>query len=262
MFETRTVRGRVLLQILLTLVVIPFAAPLFVMVRGSLVGEGLGNYRVVLSQPELPLFFRNSLIISAATIAIVFVCSMLAAFAFSKLHLRGREVLFWMLVICLTLPEVVLITPLFSTALKLGIYDTYAAVILPLAALQIPFAVLLARTFADGIPTELLDAARVDGATTLKMFFFITQPLMRPIAATVIVLTLIGSWNDYLLPLVFLTGPQSQTITLLPQFFQGQFTYDQTKILASAVVSAFPEVVAYICLQRFFERGLAAGAIK
>ena len=162
----------------------------------------------------------------------------------------------------LTLPEVVLLAPLFSTALRLGLYDTYWAVILPLAALQVPFAVLLTRNFLNGLPNELFEAARVDGANSFRGLIYLVIPLTRPIAAAVIIFTLIAAWNDYLMPLVFLQTPDMQTITLVPQYFVGEFSNDQTKILASAVITAIPEVVAYLSLQRLFERGLSAGAIK
>jgi raffinose/stachyose/melibiose transport system permease protein len=262
MFEGRTRRDKAILQIVLTVLVLPFLFPLIAMVQGSLAGAGWQNYLTVLAVPELPLFFRNSAIIALVTIGIVYVCTMLAAFGFAKLHIRGKEVLFWMLLATLTLPEVVLLTPLFSTVATVNLYNTYWAVILPLAALQLPFTVLLARNFVDGIPHELFDAARVDGARTLKGFWYIIVPLTRPIAAAIIVLTLIGAWNDYLLPLVFLVEPQTQTITLLPQFFVGQFSNDQTKVLASAVITAIPEIIAYLGLQKLFERGLSAGALK
>ena len=134
--------------------------------------------------------------------------------------------------------------------------------ILPIAALQVPFAVLLARNFVQGIPDELFEAARVDGGTVINGFRHLVIPLTRPIAAAILIFTLIGAWNNYLFPLVFLQSPEMQTITLVPQFFVGQFSNDQTKILASAVIIAIPEVIAYLCLQRYFERGLAAGAIK
>ena len=137
-----------------------------------------------------------------------------------------------MLLATLTLPGVVLLTPLFATTTALNVYNTYWAVILPLAALQVPFAVLLTRNFIDGIPDELIDASRIDGASTLKGFWYIVLPLTRPIAAAIIVFTLIGAWNDYLFPLVFLVDPSTQTITQLPQFFVGQFSNDQTKVLA------------------------------
>jgi ABC-type glycerol-3-phosphate transport system permease component len=135
-------------------------------------------------------------------------------------------------------------------------------VILPLAALQIPFTVLLTRNFIDGIPNELIDAARVDGATTWTTFRFVVWPLTSPIGAAILVLTLIGTWNDYLLPLVFLQDPTLQTVTLVPSFFVGEFNNDQTKVVAAALVTAIPEIVAYVLLQRFFERGLSAGALK
>lgn len=262
MLTVRTKLGKLVLQLVLTVLTLPFLLPLVAMVQGSLGGLGWGNYLAVLSVPELPLFFRNSVIIAAATIVIVYSVTMLAAFGFAKLNIRGREVIFWMMMVALTLPGVVLLTPLFATTTALGLYNTYWAVILPLTALQIPFAVLLSRNFANGIPDDLIDAARIDGASTVKAFWHVMLPLMRPIGAAVIIFTLIGAWNDYLFPLVFLVDPSTQTITQLPSFFVGQFSNDQTKVLASAVITAIPEVIAYLCLQRLFERGLAAGALK
>ncbi len=125
----------------------PTCSPSIAMVQGSLAGDGWGNYRDVLAVPGFFRFFVNSAIISAAVIAIVYVVTMLAAFGFAKLHIRGREIYFWLLLACLTLPEVVLLTPLFTTTQALGLFNTYWAVVLPLAALQVPFAVLLTRNF-------------------------------------------------------------------------------------------------------------------
>jgi raffinose/stachyose/melibiose transport system permease protein len=262
MFDTRRLSSKVVLQIILTIMVLPFLFPLIAMVQESLSGQGWDNYRIVWDTGVVPEFFRNSAIIAAGTIAIVYVLTMLAAFGFAKLHIRAREVYFWMILAALTLPEVVLLTPLFSTAVRLGLYNTYFAVILPLAALQIPFAVLLTRNFVNSIQDDLFDAARVDGASTFGTFWYILLPLTRPIAAAIVILTLIGAWNDYLLPLVFLQTPSTQTITLLPSFFVSEFSDDQTKVVASAVITAIPEVIAYLCLQRLFERGLTAGALK
>ena len=262
MFDTRSRLGRLGLQLLVTVMVLPFLFPLVVMVQGSFAGDGWGNYRAVLGVPGFARFFVNSAIIAVVVIALVYAVTMLAAFGFAKLRIRFREVYFWLLLACLTLPEVVLLAPLFTTATRLGLYDTYWAVILPLAALQVPFAVLLTRTFVESIPNELFEAARVDGASSLRVFVHLVVPLTRSIAAAIVIFTLIGAWNDYLMPLVFLQSPDLQTITLVPQFFIGQFSNDQTKILASAVLTALPELVAYLALQRLFERGLSAGAIK
>jgi len=141
-------------------------------------------------------------------------------------------------------------------------YNTLFAVILPLAALQLPFAVLLARNFYDGIPSELIDAGRLDGASTAQVFWYVIMPLTKPIASAVVVLTLINTWNSYLLPLVFLQDRANQVVTLLPQFFIGQYSNDQTKILAAAVMTAVPTILAYVLMQKNFERGLSAGALK
>ncbi|GAB1819075.1 carbohydrate ABC transporter permease [Herbidospora sp. RD11066] len=262
MFEARRLSTKLLLQVLVTLLAIPYLFPLVVMVQGSLSGEGWGNYKAVFEVGAIGTFFKSSVIISICTIAIVYALTMLASFGFSKLRVRNKEVFFWMILAALTLPEVVLLTPLFATTLSLGIYDTYWAVILPLAALQIPFTVLIARRFVDGVPDALFDAARIDGASTWIAFRSIVLPMTRPIAAAIVVLTLIGSWNSYLLPLVLIQDPAQQTVTLLPQYFVSQFSNDQTKVLASAVITAIPEILAYLCLQGLFERGLSAGAIK
>jgi len=262
MFEIRTRTGRVLLQIGATILIVPYLFPLIVMVKGAFAGEGVRNFEAVLKVPGFGRFFVNSVVVAAAVIVLVYVVTMMAAFGFAKLHIRFREVYFWLLLACLTLPEVVLLAPLFATDTRLGLYDTYWAVILPLAALQVPFAVLLTRNFINGLPDELFEAARVDGANSYRGFVHLVIPLTRPIAAAVLIFTLVAAWNDYLFPLVFLQSPQLQTITLVPQFFVGEFSNDQTKILAAAVITAIPEIVAYLSLQRLFERGLSAGAIK
>ncbi|MFD2840513.1 carbohydrate ABC transporter permease [Populibacterium corticicola] len=262
MLTARTTGGKLMIQLVLTLLTIPFVLPLIAMVQGSLAGTGWNNYRTVLSVPQLPGFFKNSIIIAICTVALVYVVGLLAAFGFSKLRIPGKEFFFWLILAALTLPGVVMITPLFKTASTLNLLNTYPAVVLPLAALQIPFAVLIARNFVNGIPDEIIDAARIDGASTFQSFWHVVLPLMKPIGATVIVFTFISAWNEYLFPLLFLVDPSMQTLTQLPQFFVGQFSNDQTKVLASAVIVALPQIVAYLCLQRLFERGMSAGAIK
>ena len=171
-------------------------------------------------------------------------------------------IFFWLILVALTLPEVILLTPLFVTFQKLKMYNTFFAVILPQTALQMPFTILLTRNFLNGVPDELMEAAKIDGANTVQTFWNIVLPLTKPIASAIIVLTLINAWNAYLLPLLFLQSPDKQTVTLLPQFFQGEFTNDQTKILAAAVITAIPEIFAYLCMQKNFERGMSAGVLK
>ena len=262
MFDMRSKKKKALLQIILLLMTIPYAVPLVQMVLGSLGGIGFGNYKAVWATGVVPTFFRNSAIIAVCVIILVYFFSMTAGFAFAKLYIKGKEVFFWLILAALTLPEVILLTPLFVTFQKLHMYNTFFAVIFPSAALQLPFAILLTRNYDSGIPDALIEAARIDGASPIKAFWYIVLPMARPIASSVTILTLINAWNSYLLPLLFLQSPKLQTVTLLPQFFQGEFTNDQTKILAAAVLTAIPEIIAYLCMQKSFEKGMSAGALK
>ncbi len=262
MFSTRSLSSKIVIQIVATIIAIPYLAPLIAMVQGSFAGRGIGNYQKVFDTGVVGTYFRNSILISVSTIALVYVCTMLAAFGFAKLRIAGKEIWFWVLLAALTMPEAVLLTPLFVTASTFDMYNELIAVILPLAALQVPFAVLLARNFFAGIPTALMEAARVDGANVFRVFWHIVLPLTRPIAAAIVVLTLINSWNAYLLPMLMLNDPSKQVVTLLPSFFTSQYTNDQTGVLAAAVITSIPVIIAYLVLQKSFERGLAAGALK
>ena len=262
MFETRTLRARLLLQLVVTIAVIPFLIPLYAMITRSLSGAGWGNYTAVLAVPGFGRFFLNSAIVAGGSMIIIYCTTMMAAFGFSKLRVHRKEVYFWMMMAALTLPEVVLIAPLYATAVRLGLLGTFWSVILPIAALQIPFTVLIARGFVDGIPDSLFEAARLDGANTWRMFWNILLPLARPIAVALVVLVLINAWNAYLLPKVFLVQQDMGVVTMLPEFFRRQYNDDTPKILAAAVVTALPTIIAYVSLQKHFERGMAAGAIK
>lgn len=262
MFEIRSLKNKVVLQIILLILTIPYAIPLVQMFLGSIGGTGFSNYKVVWDTGVVPIYFRNSFIISASVILLVYIFSMTAGFGFAKLHLFGKEVFFWLILVALTLPEVILLSPLFVTFQKMHLFNTFLAVILPIAALQLPFTILLTRNFDNGIPNELMEAARIDGAGILSTFWYVILPLTKPIASSIIVLTLISSWNAYLMPLLFLQSPDMQTVTLLPQYFQGEFTNDQTKILAAAVLTAIPEIIIYLLMQKNFEKGMSAGALK
>lgn len=262
MFEIKSLKSKVFLQVILVLLTIPYVIPLVQMFLGSMGGRGILNYKAVWDTGVVPIYFRNSLIISGSIILLVYIFSMTAGFGFAKLYIFKKEVVFWLFLIALVLPEVILLTPLFVTFQKMHLFNTFLAVILPSTALQLPFTILLTRNFDSGIPNEFMEAARIDGASVFKTFWYVILPLTKPIASSIIVLTLVNSWNDYLLPLVFLQSPNMQTVTLLPQYFQGEFSNDQTKILAAAVLSAIPVIIVYLLMQKNFEKGMSAGALK
>jgi len=251
-----------LIQLVLTLLALLFVFPLAVMVSVSLRGEGFGNYLAVLRHPMIPRFFLNSVIVTACTIVLVYCITILAAYAFSKLPLRGKTVLFSALLVGLLLPAVAVMVPLFFTIRSLGLMNNYLALILPYTAFALPFTTLLARNFFDGLPNELLDAARIDGCNSFTALLRVVLPLSRPISVVVVLWTFLSAWNEYFLVLLFMQDDQMKTLTHAPQFFVGVYSQDTGKVFATLVLISLPIMVLYLLLQRYFESGMTSGALK
>ncbi|MBN9104601.1 MAG: carbohydrate ABC transporter permease [Propionibacteriaceae bacterium] len=263
MFTRPTWRSRTLYQVLATVLVLPFLLPLLWIVAISFEGAGaVVNYTAVVTQTPFLSFVVNSLIISIGTVGLVFASTMLAGYALGKLHFHGRELIFTAILAGLMLPAVALVVPLFTIVKTLGLFNNYLAVILPLTAGLLPMTILLTRNFVKGIPDELLDAARIDGATSFGALTRIVIPLSRPIIAVVIVWAFLNSWNEFFLPLVFLQSTSMQVITQIPTYFTSTYGSDVPKIFAALVLMCLPIVIGYLSFQKFFERGLTAGAIK
>ena len=260
MIPTPTRAGKFVLQTALTILVAPFFLVLFAAVQQSFQGAGpWENYLTVLRVPGLFGFFWNSVQIAAWTVLLTYIAAILAAFALAKLRVVGREVVYLVLVLALALPPVILTVPLFVTMQRLGLFDSLWSVILPLTALSVPLSVILARGFIAGIPDELFDAAKIDGASTVRGFWHSVLPLARPVSAVMCIWTFVLAWNEYLLPLLFLQSPAKQTVTLLPTYFIGQYGSDYTKISAASVMIALPTIVFYLATQKYFERGMLGG---
>lgn len=262
MFELRSRRARLAAQLVITLLAIPFLLPLLAMLQASLEGEGFTNYTTVLREPMFGRFFLNSALIAAGAIVLTYGASILGAFAFAKLRIPGKEFLFYALLVALTLPSVMILVPLFVTMQRLGLLDTYWAVILPLTAGGIPFCILLARGYISGIDDSIFDAAKVDGCGTFDLLWRMVVPLTHPIAAVIVLWTFLGAWNEFLLPLLFLQDPERQAITQVPTYFSSFYGGDQAKVVAASVLITLPVLLMYLALQKFFERGLTGGVLK
>lgn len=252
----------VVAQTVLTVFAVLFAAPLVVMVLVSLEGSGLGNYLAVLQQPLVPRFFLNSAIVASCTVAAVYVVTILGAYGFSRLVLPGKALLFNSVLIGLMIPTAALLVPLFIVVLRLRLVNNYAALILPYTALAVPFTILLTRNFMNGLPNELFEAARIDGANTFRTLLSIVLPISRAISIVVVIWTFLTSWNEYFLALVFMRSDMMGTITQAPQFFTSTYSQDTGKVFAALVLISLPIVAAYLALQRYFEDGLTSGIGK
>lgn len=262
MFSMSTRRFALVPQLILTLLALLFALPLLVMLGVSLQGQGLGNYLAVLSLPQLPRFFLNSAIVTASTICIVYVVTLLAGYAFSKLELRVKPLLFNAILVGLMLPTTAVIVPLFLTIKTFHLFDNYLALILPYSAFSLPFTLMLMRNFLDSLPNEFIEAARIDGCNSFTTLLWIILPLSKAISVVVVVWTFLSAWNEYFLALVFMRDESMQMITQTPQFFVGVYSQDTGKIFAALVIISLPVMIAYFSLQKYFENGMISGSIK
>jgi multiple sugar transport system permease protein len=221
----------------------------------------LGNYAKWFSELNIQKFFVNSLLVAVVTVLgnLAF-CSMVG-YALAKMDFPGKRVLFVLVMITLMTPGVVTFVPLFVLVSKIGLVNTYPALFLPF--LTTPLGVFLMRQFMQGIPDSLIEAARIDGAGEVRTFARIVLPLCGPPLATLGILTFLGSWNNFLWPLVAAQSEDKYTLPVaLSLFSTGQDATDYGLLLAGSVLVITPIVVLFVALQRFFIQSVAAAGIK
>jgi multiple sugar transport system permease protein len=220
-----------------------------------------GNYERWFTDFHIQKFFVNSLIVAVATVAgnLVF-CSMVA-YALAKLEFPGKRIVFLLVMITLMVPGVVTFVPLFVLISKLGLVNTYASLFLPF--LTGPLGVFLMRQFMLGIPDELIEAARLDGASELRIFARIVMPLCGAPLATLGILTFLGSWNNFLWPLVAAQSDDKYTLPVALSLYSiGQNATNYALLLAGSVLVIGPIVLVFVCLQRYFTQSIATAGIK
>lgn len=222
----------------------------------------LGNLSAVWRQAGFGGSLRASAIIALATVAITVVTSVPAGYAFAIMRFRGRSLLFYALLLGLLIPLEAMIIPLYFDLRPFGLTGNYWGVILPDSALSIAFGSFWMRAFFLSAPRSLIEAARLDGANAVTTLRAVLLPLARPQMLTLAVLVFVWTWNDFLLPLVMLSGSSIQTAPISLVFFQGEHTANFTYIAGAAVITVIPVVVVYVVLQRSFARGMLSGALK
>ena len=219
-----------------------------------------GGYRDALSSTEVPRWLANTAIYSVTSTVLVLLLGSLAAYAFAKKRFVGRTVLFWTFIAMLMVPYHLTLIPQFILMRRLDLLGTLPGLIIPtLANAQ---ALFLMRQFIIGIPDELIDAARIDGASELRVFFRIVLPQCKPILATLGVFVFLWHWNDFLWPLVATQGsPENQTLTVGLATLQDQQP-SLAVTMATAVVTFLPILLIYLALQRYFVRGVTMTGLK
>jgi multiple sugar transport system permease protein len=264
------------IYILLTLGLLVMVVPFIWMILSSLKGNAelsqipptwfpqaltWSNYSKLFIQLNFPVYFLNSIIlgVSVTVLNLVF-CSMLG-YALAKLKFRGKTALFGLVLTTIMIPAAVTLVPLFVLMSKIGLTNNLLAVILPEAAGGI--GVFLMRQFMQGIPDELLDAGRVDGAGEFYLFWRVVLPQCGPALATLTILQFLASWNDFTYPLIMLNNDQSYNLPVaLATFANGPHVSDNGLLLAGAVVIVVPMLIVFFLLQRYFTQGIVTTGLK
>ena len=220
------------------------------------------NYTDILGSAGFWLPLGNSILIALASTLLVVLASAMAAFVFARYAFRGRELIFTLFTVGLMFPFAVAILPLYILLRELGLLDNPLGVILPQVAFGLPVTIIILRGFFRTIPPDVEEAATLDGCTPFSFFWRILLPMARPALATVSVLAVVASWNNFMLPLVVFNDPSWWTLPLGVNQFRGQYAADTARILAYVVVSMVPALVLYVLAERQLVSGLTSGATK
>jgi raffinose/stachyose/melibiose transport system permease protein len=207
------------------------------------------------------MLWNSMVVMLSVTVGVVFLCS-LAAFVFARMDFRGKGLVFNLFTLGLMFPINVAILPVYFVLRQLHLIDSLWGVILVQTAFQISGNIMILRGFFTAIPSELQDAAYIDGCTAFDFFWRILLPLARPALAAVAALTMILSWNDLLVPLIVLNSDKLWTLPLGTMQFQGQYGQDLSLVSAFVALSALPTLIFYLIAERQIVSGLTAGAVK
>jgi multiple sugar transport system permease protein len=218
------------------------------------------SYALLFRRLDVGRYALNSLVVASAVTVVATLFNAMAGYAFAKLRFPGRDRTFRLLLGALVIPGQIGMLPLFLLLKQMGLVNSYWGVVVP--GMASIFGIFLIRQYVTSIPDGLLDAARVDGAGEWRVFTSVVLPLSRPILVALAVITFLGTWNDFLWPLVILTDQDLYTLPVALANLFGEHTQDPEIMMAGAVVTVLPVVLLFLCLQRYYVEGMLGGALK
>lgn len=267
--------GRYALDILSLFFALIFIAPIVWALAVSLQYEGkqirsvadwftppytLENYPQIIANSEVPVWLINSLLIAVIATVLTVIVSAMAAYALAKIPFRGSKWFYLYFLLGLMVPTEATIVPLFISVNAMGMIDTYAGMILPAIAGSMNLIIMV--TFFKGLPNELLEAVKIDGGGEISIFCRIILPLSKPIIATVCIFAFVGSWNNYLWPLLCAMSNTMFTLPVGIPTFAGTYTVDYVRPLTASMVASLPMIILYIIFERQIVAGITQGAVK
>ena len=217
------------------------------------------NYIRLMAKPAFRWLF-NAVFISVMSMGLTCITAAMAGYALAKKRFIGQKTLFTLLICAMALPKQVVLVPLLKEMSFLGLHDNMWAVILPTVGW--PFGIFLLKQFSEGIPTEMLEAVRIDGAGEIQTFTTIVLPMIKPGIGALAIFTFISTWNDYFLQLIMLNSSKVLTISLGIAKLQAEMSNDFGLIMAGAALGAVPIVVVFLMFQKYFTQGITMGAVK
>lgn len=259
---------------LLTLVTVVFIFPFYWVITGAFKtridslklppqwlpsNPTLESWQTLFKQPAWQWLY-NSIFIAVVTMVLVCAVSALAGYVLAKKRFTGGTLIFSIFVFAMALPKQVVLVPLVKQISAMGFHNTSWAVILP--AVGWPFGIFLMKQFSETIPTELLEAAKIDGCSELSTFINIVLPIVKPGIAALTIFTFISAWNDYFLQLIMLNTRTNLTLQLGLATLQGEFATDYGVLMAGASLAAIPIVIMFLAFQKSFTQGITIGAVK
>ncbi len=216
-----------------------------------------------LDGPTVPAAIRwllNTVFMSVASMLLTCITSAMAGYVLAKKRFVGRTLIFTLVVCAMALPKQVILIPLLREMSALGLYDSLWAAIFPIVGW--PFGVFLVKQFAEGIPTEMVEACRIDGASEWRTFTDVMFPMIKPGVGACAIFTFINSWNDYFMQLIMLTSNKNLTISLGIATMQGESSTDYGLLMAGAALASLPIIIVFLIFQKYFTKGITMGAVK
>jgi multiple sugar transport system permease protein len=218
------------------------------------------NYRELFTHAGMGRYLINSVGLTVAVTLVSLTFNVAAGYAFAKLRFAGRDRIFKVLLGALVIPAQVAMVPLFLLLKQLGLVNTYGGVIVP--AMASIFAIFVVRQYALSVPDELLEAARIDGANEFRIFGSVVLPALRPIVVTLAVFTSLGTWNDFMWPLIVLNDRELYTLPVALASLSREHVQDHELMMAGSVLTTLPVILVFLVLQRYYVQGLMLGSVK
>lgn len=218
------------------------------------------NYITAFSKGNFVTYFKNSIFVAVAATALTLLINSMAGYALAKFDFKGNKVIFFLFIATLMIPLQVIMVPIFIVLRNLGLYNSLWGIIIPPAAT--PTGVFLVRQYMTTIPDEVLESARIDGASEWRIFSMIILPLSKPVLTALTIFSFMWRWNDFLWPFVVLSTESKYTIQVAIANFVGQFSVDWNSLLAMNIVAMIPVLLVFLFFQRYFVKGIAMSGMK